>query len=237
LLAEKDAIIASQQRELEMLRHELNQLKKMIFGSKRERFTAETNPQQLSLFETPETEAPTTEGAKQHIEYDRKVTKSHPGRTELPEHLPVVEVIIEPEEDTTGMKRIGEEITDTLEYTPASLVKKRTIRPKYARPDGEGVVIGKLPSRPLPKAIAEASLLAYIMVSKFVDHLPFYRQIQRFKRDYRWKPGDSTINEWFVAVCTLLHPLYEKLREVALGSGYLQVDESPIKVLDQDHDK
>jgi len=237
LLAEKDAIIAEQRRELALLRQELNQLKKMIFGSKRERFIAETNPQQLSLFETPETEAPPTDAAKQHIEYDRKAARSHPGRTELPEHLPVMDVVIEPEEDTNGMKRIGEEITETLEYTPASLVKKRTIRPKYARPDGEGVVIGQLPSRPLPKAIAEASLLAHITVSKFVDHLPFHRQIQQFKRDYRWEPGDSTINEWFVAVCTLLHPLYDKHREVVLASGYLQVDESPIKVLDQDHDK
>src|SRR5690606_26209850 len=130
-----------------------------------------------------------------------------------------------------------EEITETLKYTPASLVKKRTIRPKYAKPDGEGVVIGKLPSRPLPKAIAEASLLAFIIVSKFIDHLPFYRQIQQFKRDYRWDVSDSTINEWFVAVCTLLHPLYEKLKAEVLASGYLQVDESPIKVLDQDHDK
>ena len=233
LLKEHNAAL----RQLLDAQRELAQLKKMIFGSKRERFTAEADPQQLSLFETPLTEASSTEPAKQHIEYDRKVTKSHPGRTELPEHLPVVEVVIEPEADTTGMKRIGEEITETLEYTPASLVKKRTIRPKYAKRDGDGVVIGKLPSRPLPKAIAEASLLAHITVSKFVDHLPFHRQIQQFKRDYQWEPGDSTINEWFVAVCTLLHPLYEKHREVVLTSGYLQVDESPIKVLDQDHDK
>ena len=220
-----------------MLRHELEQLRKMIFGSKRERFIAETDPRQLSLFETVEAEAPPAEPAKQHIEYDRQVAKSHPGRTELPEHLPTVEVVIEPEEDTTGMKRIGEEITETLEYTPASLVRKRTIRPKYAKRDGEGVVIGKLPLRPLPKAIAEASLLAYIIVAKFIDHLPFYRLIQQFKRDYRWDVSDSTINEWFVAVCTLLHPLYEKLKAEVLASGYLQVDESPLKVLDQDHEK
>ena len=75
----------------------------------------------------------------------------HPGRNELPEHLLVEEVVIEPEEDTTGMTLIGKEITETLEYTPASLVKKRTIRLKYAKPNGEGVVIGKLPRRPFPK--------------------------------------------------------------------------------------
>lgn len=222
-------------REIFQLRQEMDQLRKLIFGQKHERFIPDSNINQLSLFAS---DAPTIDSAaiaeKQHIEYDRKAPKKHPGRTELPEHLPVKEVVIEPEEDTTGMKRMGEEITETLEYTPASLVKKRTIRPKYAKPNGEGVIIGKLPSRPIPKSIAEASLLSHIAVSKFIDHMPFYRQIQRFKREYQWEVSDSTINEWFIAICTLLQPLYETLQRKVLSSGYLQVDESPIKVLDQD---
>lgn len=224
-------------KQILVLQQELDQLKKMIFGQKHERFVSEVAANQLSLFTDVLVVDAESVVDKQHIEYDRKVVKKHPGRTELPDHLPVQEVIIEPEEDTSGMKRIGEEITETLEYTPASLVRKRTIRPKYAKLNGEGVVIGKLPSRPVPKAIAEASLLAHISVSKFIDHLPFYRQIQRFKRDYQWEVSDSTINEWFVAVCTLLHPLYEVLKKKILSSGYLQVDESPIKVLDQDTEK
>ena len=262
VLAEKDAIIAqlqarhiqseeryiqSEARYLQLLKeqnellrqhnevlHELSQLKKLIFGQKRERFVEEGNPQQLTLFEDSKEAEGFAWVPEQHIEYNRKPPKKHPGRTTLPEHLPIEEVIIEPEEDTSGLKRIGEEITETLEYTPASLLKKRTIRPKYAKPDGEGVVISKLPSRPIPKAIAEASLLSHITVSKFIDHMPFYRQIQRFKREYQWKVSDSTINEWFVAICTLLHPLYEDLQRKVLSGGYLQVDESPIKVLDQD---
>lgn len=213
---------------------ELAQLKRLVFGQKRERFVENLDPQQLTLFEDTKEAEGYAWVPQQHIEYDRKTPKKHPGRTELPDHLPVEEVVIEPEEDTTGMKRIGEEITETLEYTPASLVKKRTIRPKYAKQDGEGIVIGNLPSRPIPKAIAEASLLSHIAVAKFIDHLPFYRQIQRFKREYQWEVSDSTINEWFVAVCTLLHPLYEVLQRKVLSNGYLQVDESPIKVLDQD---
>lgn len=221
-------------QELLLLRQEMDQLRRMIFGNTRERFVPDQNPQQLSLFEQTETLDAASPITTQHLAYDRKVAKKHPGRTDLPEHLPVEEVIIEPVEDTTGMKRIGEEITETLEYTPASLIRKRTIRPKYAKPDGEGVVIGKLPSRPIPKCIAEASLLAHISVAKFIDHLPFYRQIQRFKREYRWEVSDSTINEWFVAICTLLHPLYEVLQRKVISNGYLQVDESPIKVLDQD---
>ena len=218
--------------QVKHLHQELDQLKKMIFGSKRERFLAEINANQLSLFSNEEINTVNPVVDKQHIEYDRTTPKKHPGRTELPDHLPVEEIIIEPEENTDGMTKIGEEITETLEYTPGKLVKKITIRPKYARANGEGVVIGQLPSRPLPKAIAEASLLAHIIVSKFIDHLPFYRQIQIFKRNFNWEVTDSTINEWFVAVCSLLHPLYEVLQRKVLSSGYLQVDESPIKVLD-----
>ncbi|MEO7907828.1 MAG: IS66 family transposase [Saprospiraceae bacterium] len=252
ILAEKDAIIAAQKvllekvtlytsNRIQQLEHELAQLKKMIFGSKRERFLVEVNSNQLSLFSSDEITIADPVVDKQHIEYDRSRSlsgpKKHPGRTALPDHLPVEEIVIEPEEDTTGMKRIGEEITETLDYTPASLVRRRTIRPKYARHDSEGIVIGKLPSRPIPKAIAEASLIAYILVSKFIDHLPFYRQIQRFKREYQWVVSDSTINEWFVAVCTLLQPLYEVLKRKVLESGYMQVDESGMPVLDQDHPK
>lgn len=246
ILAEKDAIIAAQNvrfekheaetsSRIEQLEHELAQLKKMIFGSKRERFVTELNSNQLSLFATEEVDAAIEQTeVKEHIEYDRRAPKKHNGRNELPDHLPVHEVIIEPTEDITGMTRIGEEITETLEYTPASLVKKRVIRPKYARKNGEGIVIAQLPSRTLPKAIAESSLLTHIIISKFVDHMPFYRQIQRFKRDYNWEVSDSTINEWFIACCTLLQPLYEKLKDKVMSSGYIQADESPIKVLDQD---
>lgn len=235
ILAEKDATIAELKSDITQLRHELDQLKKMIFGSKRERYIEEVNANQLSLFTTDEVETDKDQADRgQHIEYDRKAPKKHNGRNELPEHLPVQEVTIEPAEDTTGMIRIGEEITETLEYTPASLVKKRVIRPKYARKNAEGIVIASLPSRTLPKAIAESSLLTHIIISKFVDHMPFYRQIQRFKRDYNWEVSDSTINEWFIACCTLLQPLYDKLREKVMSSGYIQADESPIKVLDQD---
>ncbi|MBK8633689.1 MAG: IS66 family transposase [Saprospiraceae bacterium] len=77
-------------------------------------------------------------------------------------------------------------------------------------------------------------MLSHLIVSKFIDHLPFYRQIQIFKREFDWNVSASTINDWFVACCTLIEPLYEELKRQVLSSGYLQVDESPIKVLDSD---
>lgn len=215
------------------LEEQFNQLLKLLQGFKSEKLSKSIiGDSQISLFQ----DLPTTqeqEEEKQSISYQRTKTK-HNGRNKLPEHLPVKEIIIEPKEDTEGLVKIGEEITETLEYTPASLVKRRTIRPKYAKAEGNGVIIGELPSRPINKSIAEASLLAYILVSKFVDHLPLYRLIQKFSREYQWKPAQSTLCGWVDGCCRLLHPLYNRLKQKLLNSDYIQADESPIKVLDSD---
>ena len=113
------------------------------------------------------------EPVTEKVAYER-VKKKHPGRSALPEHIPV------------------KEITKTRDYKPPVLLKRRYIRRKYAvkNPveDATGnIVNADLPSRPLPKAIAEASLLAYLWSSKFVDHLPFYRQIEMFRRQFGWE--------------------------------------------------
>ena len=220
-------------QEIASLKEQLAQVYKLLGGFKSESFVTQAIVDQLSLFgqDTPQEEEQQT--PEQTITYTRE-KKKHQGRNALPEHLPVREVIIEPEQDTTGLKKIGEEITETLEYTPASLVKRRTIRPKYAKADGEGVLIAELPSRPINKCIVEACLLAHILVGKYIDHLPFYRQIQIFKRDFKWEPAQSTMSDWMAGCCRLLEPLYDTLKRKILDSGYIQADESPIKVQDSD---
>ena len=217
--------------KISALQLELQQLYKLISGFKSERFITQAVVDQLSLFsqDTIETE----QAPQETITYTRE-KKKHQGRNALPEHLPVREVTIEPELDTTGLKRIGEEISETLEYTQASLIKRRTIRPKYAKADNQGVIIADLPSRPIDKGIAEACLLAHILVGKYIDHLPFYRQIQIFKRDFRWEPAQSTLGDWMNGCCQLLEPLYNTLKQKILDSDYIQADESPIKVQDND---
>ena len=214
------------------LEYQLQQLYKLISGFKSENFITEPAIDQLSLF-GQDAIVESEDIPLEVITYTRD-KKKHQGRNALPEHLPVREVIIEPEQDTTGLKKIGEEVTETLEYTPASLIKRRTIRPKYAKPEGEGILIADLPSRPIDKAIVEACLLAYILVSKYIDHLPFYRQIQMFKRDFGWEPAQSTMSDWMASCCRLLEPLYNTLKQKILASDYIQADESPIKVLDSD---
>lgn len=226
----------AQSQELAMVKHELDQLKKLIFGSKREYFKTAENAEQLALgFEGVQAQE-ATPVETESISYSRKKNANHKGRQPLPDHLPVEEIIIEPQEDITGLKHIGDEVTETVDYTPGILLKRRYIRRKYARVEptqGQSeVVIGSLPYRPIAKGIAESGLLAHLLVSKYVDHLPFYRQIEKFKREHDWNIQKSTLNDWFAACCTLLDPLYKVHKHRVLSGDYLQADESPIKVLD-----
>ena len=204
----------------------------MIFGAKRERFISNDSLGQMTLpFDIPE--EPITELSVEKIEYTRKKAsrENHHGRLELPSHLPVEEVIIEPKESTEGLKCIGQEVTSELDYIPAKLLVRKYIRNKYALPNSEGILIGELPIRPIEKGIAGPGLLSNILVEKFVDHLPIYRQIERFKWEQIKIPA-STIDSWITQTADLIEPLYLHLKKLVLGQGYLQVDETPIKVLD-----
>lgn len=218
------------------LQHELDQLKRLVFGSRHERFVPTTPQEQLALLlDVQPTVAPAA--SIQKIEYTRKTKetsteKLHTGRMKLPANLPRETVVIEPAEDVSGWTKIGEEITEELDRIPGKLFVRQIVRPKYAKPNGEGVVIANLPARPIEKGIAGPGLLAQIIIDKYTDHLPIHRQIQRFERE-GIKLSASTLTDWIGATCTLLDPLYEVLRKQVLSSNYLQADETPIKVLDK----
>jgi transposase len=235
IIAKKDKEISELKEELTAIKFQHNQLLKLIYGSKSEKYKlVDPAANQLNIFGNQVDQADEKEESIIDVNYKRKKNNNnHPGRNALPDHLPVIEEVIEPQIDTAGLEKIAEEITETLEYTPASLVKKRTIRPKYLDRKKESFHIAELPARPIPKGIAEASLLAHIMVSKFVDHLPLYRQEKIYLRDFGWKVAQSTMVDWVKGCCELLEPLYEKLISKVLESGYIQADESPIKVLEK----
>jgi transposase len=232
-----DAMKLEYEGRLAMMGHRLEQMEKMIFGSRQERFTSvDQNPAQLSLaMQTDEVQA-TSLTAAQKISYTRKGTQevkpSAPAlRMKLPEHLERVIVVLEPAEKKEGAKRIDAEVTEELDYRPGHFFVRRYERVKYVQ-DGT-VIMADLPSRPLPKAIAGAGLLAQIVIDKFMDHLPLHRQQQRFSRDGINIPY-STITDWVSSTCTLITPLYEALKKRVLRSPYLHADETPLKVLDKD---
>lgn len=222
------------------LEQQLTQLQKMIFGARQERFVP-TDPShpQLALNLNTVPVASSTVVATKQISYTRQTIKTeqeplvHPGRMKLPEQLRREQILIEPAEDATDYKKIGEEITEVLEYEPGELYVKQYRRAKYAKPQNNGVVIGTLPSRPLPKAMAGEGLLAQIIIDKYVDHLPLYRQMQRFERA-GIKLAYSTLTDWVSGTCQLITPLFEALQKSVLQSDYLHADETPIKVMDKD---
>ena len=222
------------------LQQQLAQLQKMIFGSKHERFVpSDINPSQLALDIQAESTAACSVVEAKKITYTRtnisvdQKPLVHPGRMKLPEHLRREEIIIEPVADITGLRKMGEEITEVLEWEPGELFVKKYVRNKYAKFNNEGVLIGKLPSRPLEKAMAGSGLLAQIVIDKYVDHLPLHRQMQRFERSGVKLPY-STLTDWVSSTCKLIEPLYDALKKEVLQSSYLHVDETPIKVLDKD---
>ena len=226
--------VSSLTAELLYYKQELAQLKRMIFGSKSERHIG-NGPSQLSLGLDVE-EAKLPERETEQITYTRNKSDNKKGsaiRLALPSHLHREEHIIEPEEDITGAKKIGEVVTEILEYTPGKFFVERYVRPKYVFSKEDKIVIGELPSFPIPRGNAGAGLLSHLLISKFVDHLPFYRQVQQFKRQ-DIDIAESTISGWFTASCRLLEPLYERLVTRIRGSSYLMADETPIPVQTKD---
>lgn len=220
------------------LRHELEQLKKMIFSARSERFepAEPTITKQLSLGLVAEKQPATS--VAQQISYTRIINEpaniqlSVPVRNPLPAHLERREIILEPGMKE-GLRKLGQEVTEELEYEPGKLFVNRYVRPKYVNQDNTGIYVASLPERPLPKAIAGAGLLTQIVIDKYLDHLPLHRQQERFKREGVNIPY-STISDWVSNTCKLIIPLYDALKKQVLASDYLHADETPIKVLDRD---
>ena len=240
-LAERETSITKLTGDLQATRFQLEQLRRMIFGSKRERFVSNIDINQLRIEFDPmaaEIEAEVkAERKKIRVEYERKKPKKeHHGRMALPAHLPVVETIIEPTEDTTGMVCIGNDVTEELDYTPATLHINRIIRPKYMTAEDEKgsqhQVIAEL-NRPIPRCIASAALLSMIFTDKYVYHLPLYRILQRINKMGVTIPS-STMESWVKLGAELIRSLFAVHRLYVFSEIYQMIDESPIKVQDRD---
>ena len=171
--------------------------------------------------------------------------KSHKREVRKPiySNLPVVVTDIYPEgmKDNPDYVEIGVENTDRIAIKPAEMYIERTARHKFVLrsklqmedPDRQAFEIAPLPETIIPKGMASGSLLADILINKYFYHLPFYRQIQKYK-ELGVTLSDATINDWFAAVCSKLRPLYDKLREQIMEKDYIQVDESTLPVIDNE---
>jgi transposase len=196
----------------------------------------------------PQEEEAIKEVAKEIVSYERRKAereKRQPVRLPLPEDLRREEEVIEPEDIDEDWIRIGEEVTEVLEHKPGELYVRRIVRPKYALRKNlqqleeseesaqRNIKIAVLPLLPLPRSNAGASLLAELLIGKYVYHLPFHRSIAMFKLAGVSIPA-STVNGWFGGSSDLLRALYYRLRDIVLATDYIQVDESTVPVINDE---
>lgn len=226
----------------EFLHEELKLLRLKLYARLSERFPYEIDEIQRSLFEDWPTEVEEVEPEEEPVvikEHERKKG----GRKPLPKDLLRVEVIhdISDEEKQCGCgaikSRIGEETSEKLQIDPAKLWVELHIRPKYAckccegiDDDGKTVSIAPVPAQIIPKSFASPSLVAHLMIGKFCDALPFYRQEQQFER-YDVQISRATMCNWFFYVADVLKPLLEQLRLWVLSGPLINIDETPMQVL------
>ena len=158
----------------------------------------------------------------------------------LPEHLPVVEEVIEPEPVKAQPEQwrcIGQEVSEQLDYEPARFLCRRLIRKKYVhRTEVDAVpVIAPLPERLLDRSLPAPGLLAQILVSKYCDHLPLYRQEQIYAQRHQVPLPRQTLARWVELAADWLRPIYEQIKTGVMADGYVQVDETPIHYLAPGH--
>lgn len=240
IISEKDKAISEKEEEINQLKFELDKFRRYIFGTKSEKLSArkELDLSQMSLFDLGTTEEqqstlsdeqdkPEVKPAKE--EKNPKKRAKGTGRMKLPEELRREEIIIEPEEDTTGCVYIGDDVTEVLDVVPAELFVKRYVRRKYARPNGEGILTGPLPERVIEKGIPSNGLIGEMMIDKYVYGMPLHRQINKYQRLGVRIPASSA-SDWIIKGWKHIVPLWKLLKRLIIAQHYLQADESPIKV-------
>jgi transposase len=247
-----DAALAEGERlraENKLLREKVDKLVRRLFGNSSEKI----DPAQLELLlQFPEEEnalgktpaspcsgpgADTWEASPALHLLPRRAQSRKP---RLPEHLPVEEQIIEPDEvraEPAAWRRIGEEVSEQLDYRPARFFRRRTVRPKYVRKGDmeRPPVIAALPPSLQDACLAAPGLIAAVIVSKYCDHLPLYRQEKIYAVRHGVNLPRQTLCRWVALAAFWLRALYEKIKTTVLDGHCVQVDETPVRYLSPGH--
>ena len=226
----------AQQFTIQNLQLQLLQLKKLVYGSRHEKFVSGTDQNVPTLFDVPAmAEVITT--ATTTVTYEktnRQLQPNHKGRNSFPDTLRREEQILYPEgTDLSIAKKIGEDVTETLAFIPCELFVKKVVRPKLLEAVTNRIVQAPAPERPFEKSNVDASLVAQIVVEKYMDHLPLHRQLKRYAR-LGVTISNSTMGDWLGAAANLILPLYEAHCKLVIACNYLHADETTIKVLESE---
>jgi len=234
------------QRSITMLQHQVEQLLRRVYGRRSEK----RDPKQMMFDELlidaiEQPPVPIEPLAEMPLEAQApkkrppKTQRNHPGRIPIPEHLERVEILLDiPEAEKvcpeTGkpLKQIGFEVSEKLEYKPGKLFVNVYKRPKYVSPDSTvsdqvGVITAPMPDHPIEKCKADVGLISHVLVSKFADHLPLYRQDTIFEREGVMIPR-ATQTSWILQTYDAIKPLGDVLKQVVLESDILFTDDTVI---------
>ncbi len=249
-----EAVIKEKDDKIKQLTDQLAWYRRKFWKASSEKFIPQDPNQRRIDFDgldvLPQEKAVMESAEKEIISYERKKPeklKKQPVRLPLPDYLRREKEVIEPEGIDQNWVRIGEEITEKLEYKPGELYVHQIIRPVYVLKkelqqqreetgidmQEKNVKIAALPLLPLPRSNAGASLLAELILSKYLYHIPFHRQIDMLRQPNFSLPA-STINGWFQGGADMVRAMYYRLRELVLASDYIQVDESTVPVINNE---
>jgi len=239
-VARRDTELHAAQTKIQALVLELAHLRRMRFGARSEALSVEQN----DLFqETLTSDIAAAEAKLAQEQEEQPATTSVPkpprmraGRQPLPEHLPRIEHHHEPETCTCGkcggeLVKIGEDISEQLDVEPAKFFVHRHIRPQYACRPCETVSAAPIPPAVIDGGMAAVGLYVWILIGKYLDHLPLYRLEQIAARD-QVILSRSTMAEWVGRIGVALQPLADRLAELLLARRVLHADETPVAQLD-----
>jgi transposase len=235
-LLSKDEQLASRDSEIEHLKLLIAKLRRMQFGRKSEKLDREIEQLELRLDELEATQAEKTASSLASAAPVPVVqVAGKPARRPLPEHLPRETRKYPPKQqacpDCGGeLKHLGEDVSEILEYVPARFKVIRQVRPKLACACCDKIVQAEAPSRPIERGVAGPGLLAHVLVSKYCDHLPLYRQSEIYARE-GIELERSTLADWVGGTSALLAPLVEALRRHVMSATKLHADDTPVPVL------
>jgi transposase len=235
ILVQHDQLL-SRDHEIEHLKLLIAKLQRMQFGRRSEKVARQIEQLELKLEELESARAEAVTAApEQAATGNVDVPAAKPSRRALPAHLPREIHRHEPTEPCCPkcggtLTKLGEDVSEVLEYVPASFKVIRHVRPKLSCTGCDAIVQASAPSRPIERGQAGPGLLAHVITSKYCDHLPLYRQHAMYARDgVEIEP--STLADWVGAASRLVAPLVEALRRYVLSARKVHADETPVPVL------
>ena len=240
-VAERDAAkagLVNKTLEAEKLKFELARLKRMTFGASSERIKREIEQLELKLeeLESDAAEDASTASSEPTPDEQPAEAREKKRRRQLPEHLPRTTETHEPVSSTCAacgsdrLRKVGEDVTEILEYIPGRFEVIRHVRPAYSCRTCEAMMQAPMPALPIPRGQAGPGLLAHVAIAKYCDHVPLYRQAEIYARD-GVDLDRAMLADWVGRIAWLVRPLADRIGEHIMAGSVIHADDTPIPVL------